>query len=135
MLNITSQWFVEAASCDQQSGAKSDSGRLMLDSFKGLFLIAGLSSTSALIVFFIMFLYQNRQILVSQNSFSQKLAIMAKTFDVFKDDESIKKTAEAAVEEFNDNDMLGIYHDEGFSTTEPETLVRDTIQVLEITTS
>ncbi|KAI7732455.1 hypothetical protein M8C21_001985, partial [Ambrosia artemisiifolia] len=52
MLNISNQWFGAAASCDQQNGAKVNSDRLRLDSFKGLFLIAGLSSTSALLLFF-----------------------------------------------------------------------------------
>ncbi|KAI7732454.1 hypothetical protein M8C21_001984, partial [Ambrosia artemisiifolia] len=51
-LNISNQWFGAASSCDQQNGAKVNSDRLRLDSFKGLFLVAGLSSTSALLLFF-----------------------------------------------------------------------------------
>ncbi|KAI3803291.1 hypothetical protein L1987_31441 [Smallanthus sonchifolius] len=128
MTNITNQWFVEAASCDQQNGAKMNSGRLKLDSFKGLFLIAGLSSTSALLIFVFMFLYQNREILASRDSVSRKLAIMAKTFDMFKDDESRKTNPEATVEEFSNNGSPGILDEPGIPA-------HDTIQVLEITTT
>ncbi|KAI3775176.1 hypothetical protein L1987_49745 [Smallanthus sonchifolius] len=124
MMNITNQWFVEAASCDQQNGAKVNSG----DSFKGLFLIAGLSSTSAILIFVFMFLYQNREILASRDSVSRKLAIMAKTFDMFKDDESRKTNPEATVEEFSNDGSPGILDEPGIPA-------HDTIQVLEITTS
>ncbi|KAI3814872.1 hypothetical protein L1987_14519 [Smallanthus sonchifolius] len=145
MLNISNQWFGEAASCDQQNGAKVKSDQLRLDSFKGLFLIAGLSSTSALLVFFFRFLHQNREILVSQDSITQKLAAIVKTFDGFKDDESRKSNPEVALEEFNNNNSPAISefhqdagmfsHDEGFITTEPGTPVHDTIQAVETTTN
>ncbi|KAM0020330.1 putative periplasmic binding protein-like I [Helianthus debilis subsp. tardiflorus] len=146
MLNISNQWFGAAASCDQQNGAKVNSDRLRLDSFKGLFLIAGLSSTSALLVFFFRFLHQNREILVSQDSLSQKIAAIAKTFDVFKDDEVRKSNVEEAVEESDNNNSPAISvfhqeagmfsHDEGlFTPPEPGTPVHDTIQAVETTTN
>lgn len=128
VMNISSQWFVESANCAQQNGAKVDSGRLMLESFKGLFLIAGVSSTSALLIFVFTFLYQNRQILVSRDPVSRKLAAMAKEFDVFTDDDSRKTRPKAAVEELNSNGSPGIHG-------EPVTPVNDTIHALEITTS
>ncbi|KAD1306628.1 hypothetical protein E3N88_43033 [Mikania micrantha] len=138
MLNISNQWFGDTTSCDQQNGAKVNSDQLRLDSFKGLFLIAGLSSTSALLVFFFRFLHQNREILVSQDSIGQKLAAIVKTFDVFKDDDGSRKSnPDEAVDEFNNihnspaisvfHQEAGMFsHDEGFSTTEPGTPVHDT---------
>ncbi|KAJ0881119.1 putative periplasmic binding protein-like I [Helianthus annuus] len=132
IMNISNQWFVEAASCDKRNRANENSSRLMLDSFKGLFLIAGLASTSALLIFFFMFLYQNRQILMSQDSVSRKLAVMAKTFDVFTDEASGKTNSEAAGEEPKNGSSLGIHDEQGFSS---EIRVHDTIQVLEITTN
>ncbi|KAI3814876.1 hypothetical protein L1987_14523 [Smallanthus sonchifolius] len=141
LMNITNHWFKEEASCDQ--GAKANSDGLGLDSFKGVFLISGLSSTSALLIFFFMFLYQNRETLVSQDPVSQKVAVIAKTFDVYKgDDESRKSNPE----EFNNNNnspAISVFHqeagdfshDEGFSTTEPGSPAHDTIQVVEITTN
>ncbi|XP_076883979.1 glutamate receptor 2.7-like [Bidens hawaiensis] len=133
VMNISSQWFVESANCTQQNGAKADSGRLMLESFKGPFLIAGVSSTSALLIFVLTFLYQNRQILVSQDPVSRKLVAMAKTFDVFMDDDSRKTRPKAAVEEFNSNGSPEVHGEEEFSTTEPVTPVNGTLHVLEIT--
>ncbi|GJW58079.1 hypothetical protein Tco_0104810 [Tanacetum coccineum] len=66
-----------------------------------------------------------REMLVSQGSVGQKLASIAKTFDVFKDGESKTTTAEAVAD-------TGFFSsDEGFSTTEPETPVYDTSQVVE----
>ncbi|GJX11574.1 glutamate receptor 2.7-like protein [Tanacetum coccineum] len=61
------------------------SGTLSLDSFRGLFLIAGLSSTSALIISIFTFLYENREVLLSEASFQEKLSAIAKTFDEEKD--------------------------------------------------
>ncbi|KAI3711929.1 hypothetical protein L1987_70478 [Smallanthus sonchifolius] len=150
LMNITNHWFKEeAGTCDQQSkGAKANSNGLGLDSFKGVFLITGLSSTSALLVFFFMFLYQNRVMLVSQDSVSQKLAVITKTFDVFKGDD--QESRKSNPEEFNNNDNnnnnspaisvfhqeAGVFpHDESFSTTEPGSPAHDTIQVVEITTN
>ncbi|KAK9060551.1 hypothetical protein SSX86_021255 [Deinandra increscens subsp. villosa] len=145
MLNITNQWFGEATTCDQQSRAKVNSDQLRLDSFKGLFLIAGLSSTLAVLIFFFRFLHQNREILVSEDSVSQKFATIAKTFDVFKEDEPKKSNLEEAVEELNNNNSpafsvfhqeAGMFsHDEGFATTEPGTPDHDTIQVVETVTN
>ncbi|KVH92886.1 Extracellular ligand-binding receptor [Cynara cardunculus var. scolymus] len=123
MRNISNQWFGGAAGCDEQKGAKVTSDSLTLDSFKGPFLIAGLSSTSALIIFLLMFLYENREKLMSEGSISQKLAAIAKTFD----NES-RKTKE--VVDIDKSPAISVYHQEavvfchdegGSSTTEPGT--------------
>ncbi|KAJ9537637.1 hypothetical protein OSB04_030370 [Centaurea solstitialis] len=123
MRNISNQWFGGGAGCDEQKGAKVTSDSLTLDSFKGPFLIAGLSSTSALIIYLFTFLYENRDKLVSEGSISQKLAAIAKTFN----DESTK-TSE--VVDINKSPAISAYHQEavvfshdegGSSATEPGT--------------
>ncbi|KAI7756698.1 hypothetical protein M8C21_021723 [Ambrosia artemisiifolia] len=132
MMNITNHWFREDAKCDQQKPQMSIEG-LGHDSFKGVFLLAGLSSTSALLIFFFRFLYQNREMLVSQDhSVSQKIVVIAKTFDVFRDDES-KPSVESNT---NNSPAISVFHqearvDEGFSSTQPGSPVLDTIQVVE----
>ncbi|PWA42943.1 Extracellular ligand-binding receptor [Artemisia annua] len=52
-----------------------------LASFKGLFFIAGLSSTYALVVFIFMFLYENKDILMSESSMHEKLTAIIRNFD------------------------------------------------------
>ncbi|GJS00401.1 glutamate receptor 2.8-like protein [Tanacetum coccineum] len=148
MMNISKQWFEEAASCIQQREPTVTSDRLSLDSFKVLFLIAGLSSTSALMIFIFKFLYNNGEILVSQgSSVSQKLAAIAKTFDRFESHKSNKTVGEATVDElvsevdinstpesFVFRQEAGVFsHDEGFSTTEPGTPDDHTIEIVETT--
>ncbi|KAI3716386.1 hypothetical protein L6452_23691 [Arctium lappa] len=133
MRNISNQWFGGAAGCDEQKGAKVTSDSLTLDSFKGPFLIAGLSSTSALIIFLLMFLYENRDKLVSEGSISQKLAAIAKTFD----DES-RKTSEVvdidkspAISVYHQEAVVVFSHDEGSSTTEPGTPLTQVVETTE----
>ncbi|KAK1414199.1 hypothetical protein QVD17_29940 [Tagetes erecta] len=146
LMNITNHWFNDEASCDLYTKARPRSGELGLDSFKGVFLITGLSTTSALLIFFFMFLYQNREMLVSRDSISQKLTVIANIYDVFKgDDESRKSNLQVAAVEFNNNnntevtvihqDVANLSHDEVFSTSDPESPVHDTIQVVETTTN
>ncbi|KAK9060550.1 hypothetical protein SSX86_021254 [Deinandra increscens subsp. villosa] len=129
LMNITNHWFKEEASCDQQPGAKDALG---MDSFKGVFLIAGLSSTSALALFFSIFVYQNQEMWLSQDSFSQKLDFIAKTFDVFKDNGSRK----VGVEELNNNTSSSnlassVFHQEDGMFSGPVDHV--TIQVVQTT--
>ncbi|XP_071689160.1 glutamate receptor 2.7-like [Rutidosis leptorrhynchoides] len=147
MTNLSKKWFGDSDSCDQQNEATVTSDKLTLDSFKGLFLIAGLSSTSALVIFFLKFLYQNRLMLSSQDSVTQKLVAIAKSFDGFKDDESKRVSPDAALDEFvsadniNNSPAISIIHqdegffspDEGLLTTEPGTPVHDSIELLETT--
>ncbi|KAK1419012.1 hypothetical protein QVD17_28168 [Tagetes erecta] len=77
--NITEKWFGHKANCSEQDTG-SPSGRLSLDSFWGLFLIAGASATSALIIYLLMFLYENKYVLLSDASVGQKLSAFARTF-------------------------------------------------------
>ncbi|CAN4100039.1 unnamed protein product [Withania somnifera] len=151
MNNIIQKWFGNETDCRQKDIA-SDS--LSLDSFKGLFLIAGVSAGSALLLFFLIFLYQNRGILATDDSVGQKLSAIAKTFDEEKDDSNSKSekpsegnesqttrvssASEASPEILSDlplqspdiriSDGLGASPAaEGFSTTESGTPVHETI--------
>nr|GEX74496.1 glutamate receptor 2.8-like [Tanacetum cinerariifolium] len=87
--NISDKWFKQEEYCSE---TVMKSGRLSLDSFRGLFLIAGLSSTSALIISVFTFLYENREVLLSEVSIQEKLSAIAKAFDEEKD---IKTTSGA----------------------------------------
>ncbi|GJS00403.1 glutamate receptor 2.8-like protein [Tanacetum coccineum] len=128
MRNISNQWFGEPTSCDQQKEASLTSDRLSLESFKGLFIIAGLSSTSALLLFLCRFSYEVKDMLASQGSLGEKLSSIVKTFDVYKDRES--KPTSPAISPYHDD--AGFFSsDEGFSTTEPGTPFHETIQVVE----
>ncbi|KAL3528514.1 hypothetical protein ACH5RR_007836 [Cinchona calisaya] len=88
MMRITKQWFGEETDCSEQTGAVATSDSLTVDSFKGLFLIAGLSSSLALATFLFTFFYENREVLVSEGSIVQKLSTMATIFDQKRNDSS-----------------------------------------------
>ncbi|XP_060217893.1 glutamate receptor 2.8-like [Lycium barbarum] len=154
MNNIIQKWFGNETDCPQQDGMAITSDSLTLDSFKGLFLIAGVSAGSALLLFFLIFLYQNREILNTDDSIRQKLSAIAKVFDEEKENSNSKSekpsegnedqtailfaASEASPEilpnlplqsqEIRISDGLGASPAaEGFSTTEPGTPVHETI--------
>ncbi|XP_071741992.1 glutamate receptor 2.8-like [Rutidosis leptorrhynchoides] len=147
MTNISKLWFGDSAGCDQSNGATITSDRLTLDSFKGLFLIAGLSSISALIIFVFMFLYQNRTVLVSEVPISEKLAAIATSFNEFKDKDDESKTTSAVGrvdepvldESVNNSPGISVHGQEAevistdISATESSTPVHDTVQGLSST--
>ncbi|KAF9623799.1 hypothetical protein IFM89_005384, partial [Coptis chinensis] len=80
---IDREWFGQQVSCQEQGTTTSES--LTLDSFKGLFMIAGVASATAFLVFFIIFLYEHRNIITSECSVSQKISAMAVEFDKEKE--------------------------------------------------
>ncbi|KAK6787364.1 hypothetical protein RDI58_015889 [Solanum bulbocastanum] len=153
MNNIIQKWFGNETDCPKRDGMATASS-LTLDSFKGLFLIAGVSAGSSLLLFFLIFLYQNREILVTDDSIGKKLCAIAKVFDLMRDNsnsmskkpskgnESLTATvfaeSEASIEmspnlplqspEIGISDGLGESPaSEGFSTTEPGTPVHETM--------
>ncbi|KAK8697288.1 hypothetical protein V6N13_113440 [Hibiscus sabdariffa] len=84
MEQIQNKWFKndEATCPDSNPGVSSNS--LGLDSFWGLFLIAGVASTSALVVFAAMFLYEQRHVLFrlrSETSIWRRVRFMSRIFD------------------------------------------------------
>ncbi|XP_070033885.1 glutamate receptor 2.8-like [Nicotiana tomentosiformis] len=153
MNNIIQKWFGNETDCPEKDGMAITSDSLTLDSFKGLFLIAGVAAGSALLIFFFIFLYQNREILATDDSILQKLSVIAKVFDEEIDNSNSKSekpegnvsqtatpfAASAASPEIlldlasqspeiRISDSLGAsLAEEGFSTPEPGTPVHETI--------
>ncbi|XP_050126578.1 glutamate receptor 2.8-like [Malus sylvestris] len=69
MKKIKSKWFAQEMDREDNSGTPSfSSGSLGLESFWGLFLIVGLTSILALVIFAASFLYNHRHILEHPNS-------------------------------------------------------------------
>lgn len=84
--SIEHKWF--DASCLEPNSSSTDSSNtsptLSLDSFRGLFLVAGLASSSALLIFVAMFLYQHGHLLIRSNpnlSFWSRICILFQIFD------------------------------------------------------
>ncbi|GMI95131.1 GLUTAMATE RECEPTOR 2.7, glutamate receptor 2.7 [Hibiscus trionum] len=83
MEQIQNKWFKSDDSCPDVDPVVS-STRLGLESFWGLFLLAGIASVAALIVFAVMFLYEQRHVLFQfhpETSFWRKAGIMSRIFD------------------------------------------------------
>lgn len=83
MTDITNLWFPNRSCSSSSSAANvtSESNSLGVDSFRGLFLIAGISSTLALLIFLTKFLYQNRTIFTSRDmTLKQKIVTLGNTF-------------------------------------------------------
>ncbi|KAL4565881.1 hypothetical protein LXL04_029987 [Taraxacum kok-saghyz] len=80
MSNISEKWIRDEVDAWKNEDVEPFD-KLKLESFKGLFFVAGLSSTCALVVFMFTFLYENKEILVSNCSVHQKLTAIAQSFD------------------------------------------------------
>ncbi|PSS07255.1 Glutamate receptor 2.8 like [Actinidia chinensis var. chinensis] len=139
MIGLQKKWFGEEADCPEQDGTRVISDSLTLDSFKGLFLVAGISSVSSFILFVSNFLHENRDILASNASIWQKVVAVAKNFDEEKKNSSSDTSKNSltatndglaipsATTDFPQSPATSDYHnaewvfsqDEGFSTTEP----------------
>lgn len=158
MTRISQEWLRVEANCpEQDGGAVLTSNRLTLDSFRGLFIIAAVSSSSALVIYLFIFLNDNRDILASDDPILQKLYAIAKTFDEEKENpataskkvtETAGDTSEVASEvsediiaDFSQSPAISIFynpegtfsHDDGFSTTEPGTPLHDSMAITEST--
>ncbi|XP_047948804.1 glutamate receptor 2.7-like [Salvia hispanica] len=86
LVRITKKWLGDEKDCPIGNGALSTSHRLSPDSFRGLFVIAGMSSTLALAIFLSNFLYENRCLLESTASIKEKLLKLATIFTWEKDE-------------------------------------------------
>ncbi|KAL8466480.1 hypothetical protein ACS0TY_035533 [Phlomoides rotata] len=119
MVQISRKWLGDLERC-QGDGAGNTSESLNVDSFKGLFVIAGVSSSSALAIFFFTFLYHHRYILTSTASIKEKIYGLARVFSREKDDESrtddVVEGSPAISISCDHQDMFS--QDEGFSTIE-----------------
>ncbi|VFR00106.1 unnamed protein product [Cuscuta campestris] len=144
---ITEKWLGKGMECSQQDGTSADSDRLALDSFMGLFVIAGASALSALLIYFCSFLNQNKDILKSDLSIRQKFTALAKAFCVERVTPSRvsqmlpeEGNAEAAPEfspqcpEARTSYSLGqdiVNREDGFPTTEPGSPENETFSITE----
>lgn len=96
MVEISRKWFGEENEDKCQSKeSEITSARLNVDSFKGLFVIAGVSSSSALAIFLLTFLYDHRYILTSTASLKHKIYQLAKNFSREKENEPSKASSTA----------------------------------------
>ncbi|KAL1538008.1 glutamate receptor 2.8-like isoform X2 [Salvia divinorum] len=132
MVRLTKKWLGDEKDCPNADGALSTSQRLNIDSFKGLFVIAGVSSTLALAIFLSHFLFENWYVLASTASGKEKLLGLARIFTREKDESlSSKETqspdrgvgvsaaASPAMSIPCDQEEEGMFsQDEGFSTVE-----------------
>ncbi|KAL0354397.1 UNVERIFIED_CONTAM: Glutamate receptor 2.7 [Sesamum radiatum] len=132
LTRISNKWLGEEGCRDTDAAVKtSNSKSLTLDSFKGLFLISWLSSSSALAIFLSIFFYENRVLLTSDASIKQKLYALARAFDEEKDILSSKASttptprgiaaAQSPAISISYQHEEVFSQDEGFSTTEPGT--------------
>ncbi|XP_040364440.1 glutamate receptor 2.8 [Rosa chinensis] len=68
ILNLEATWLGNESICQGSSSANMSGNSLGLESFWGLFLIAGVASVLALIIFFSSFLYEHKHVLMPSNS-------------------------------------------------------------------
>nr|ABW74563.1 glutamate receptor 2 [Boechera divaricarpa] len=82
MQHIENKWFKLQSNCPDLNTTLS-SNHLSLSSFSGLFLIAGIASFLALLIFVANFLYEHKHTLFddSENSFRRKLKFLFRIFD------------------------------------------------------
>ncbi|KAK6912455.1 Ionotropic glutamate receptor [Dillenia turbinata] len=86
MMKIEEKWFGQQYTCSEASSlsVSSTSNSLGLDSFWGLFLIAGIASCSTLIIFMTSFLYNHRYDIMdygSKHTPWKKFVMLAKSYD------------------------------------------------------
>ena len=81
MVKIEKKWFREKTSCSDDNGSSRSSNNISLDSFWGLFLIAGVTSSLALIIGIAMFLHKHRVVVMGEDSVSTKIKTLMTLFD------------------------------------------------------
>ena len=84
MKKFENKWLMDSTNCSLNSKPSISSHSLSLDSFWGLFLIAGVASLSALVIFVALFIYDHRHMLLqfdSETSIWRRIGVMFRTFD------------------------------------------------------
>ncbi|XP_021805273.1 glutamate receptor 2.7-like [Prunus avium] len=82
MKEIENKWFAGDATCSDTKPTISDSNSLGLDSFWGLFLIAGVSSSLSLIIFAASFCYRHWHMFMTTGASAWKrIKVMLRIFD------------------------------------------------------
>ncbi|PON61614.1 Ionotropic glutamate receptor [Trema orientale] len=103
MKDIEEVWFQKETICPDPNNKLSSSNSLGLESFWGLFLIAGVTSFLALVIFAAIFIYDQRHVLMnsdSEPSLWRRIVALFRTFDekdlrchTFKKDEAGERSA------------------------------------------
>ena len=91
MKQIEGAWFGKKSTCPESSPSIS-SNSLSLKSFWGLFLIAGLAALLALIIFVVMFVYRERNVLRSSDSTASIWSRIENFFRIFIQRDSTSST-------------------------------------------
>ncbi|KAL9400486.1 hypothetical protein Peur_009447 [Populus x canadensis] len=91
MKQIEGAWFGKKSTCPDSSPSIS-SNSLSLKSFWGLFLIAGLAALLALIIFVVMFVYRERNVLRSSDSIASIWSRIENFFRIFIQRDSTSST-------------------------------------------
>ncbi|KAG9154931.1 hypothetical protein Leryth_012123 [Lithospermum erythrorhizon] len=92
MINITKKWIGDQTNTIKNNEPDGVTESLELESFKGLFLMAGVTFALALMIYFVIFIYENRDIISSNDRFLQKLSKLAKVLDQEKENPSVAQT-------------------------------------------
>ncbi|KAL8215610.1 hypothetical protein R6Q57_022447 [Mikania cordata] len=87
MRNISDKWLGREDDCPDINPGVQTFDELTSASFKGPFFIAGLSTTGALVVYIAMFLYENKDILESNDSIYQKIVALKRKFSEMVEEE------------------------------------------------
>ncbi|GAU26658.1 hypothetical protein TSUD_314350 [Trifolium subterraneum] len=116
MKTIENAWFKDAVCLDSNTEISSNNN-LGLESFWGLFLIAGIASILALLIFVVTFLYQHKHIWLNNDpniSIWQRVCILVRIFDqrdldshTFKKSENKIKSSNSPHHDGDDDDDLG----------------------------
>ncbi|XP_022730776.1 glutamate receptor 2.7-like [Durio zibethinus] len=104
MKQIEDAWFKKESCPDPNTLVSSNS--LGVESFRGLFLIAGVASLSALIIFAAMFLHEQRHVLLRFNSETpiwRRIQIISRIFDQRDLNSHTFRTSELGDKSGNDN--------------------------------
>lgn len=113
---LAGEWLGDKDSCLSSNGTSDSPKSLNLDSFKGFFIIAGVSSSSAIAIFLSIFLYKNRRILSSTLSSKHKLYHLARVFDDRPLPSPAESTAPAEMDSAHTSEIR-ISCDEGSSSS------------------
>ncbi|PHT79232.1 hypothetical protein T459_17284 [Capsicum annuum] len=81
MNNVLQKWVGNGTDCPRRDIMAMTSESLKLDSFIGLFIIAGASIVFAFLIFILLFLYRCREILATDQPILQKLSALAEVFN------------------------------------------------------
>ncbi|WCJ30466.1 glutamate receptor 2.2 [Euphorbia peplus] len=103
MKKIEETWFGKQKTCPDPNTSVS-SNSLSLQSFWGLFLLAGLASIITLMVFLAMFLYEHRQVLISPDSDASTWSRIHDLFRIF-DQKDLKSRTFKNSEQTSDSDF------------------------------